>query len=72
MLPNLLKWVVMSLSLARIGDPNSLLFSCCMSNVNENELHTAYETHTGGVGSLDKAWILEVNFLGFSKIRYKC
>lgn len=38
-----------------------------MSNVNENELHTAYETHTGGVGSLDKAWILEVNFLGFSK-----
>ena len=38
-----------------------------MSNVNENELHTAYETHTGGVGSLDKAWLLEVNFLGFSK-----
>lgn len=43
-----------------------------MSNVNRNELHAAYEIHTGEVGSPDKTGFLEVNFLGFSKMRYIC
>lgn len=43
-----------------------------MSNVNEIELHAAYEIRTDGMGSLDKTWFLEVVFLEFSEMRYKC